>query len=923
MADKYWRPGAGNSSDWSVEANWKDITGTTSLGLPTSTDDVFLDAGSGNGTLSINAPAFCNVISCTGFPGTLAGPSTLSFKSSMTLSSNMGLTYSGTATYSGDTAFLTTNGKIITFNIVISFSSAGLILADDCTMSPDKTLTLTEGALVQSTLVSLSVGNFVSTGALSRYISCSSIYLTGIGTVWNVSGTKFTIDDGLPVYVADESSNQKIITSTPTTGNPTTYGPNFKASFWIKGAGNGQYTATGTFYDFYCWNTGGAKINFGASTIYQNLDFGFFAPDPSAVNMDWDNGNTIITFDNSVGGLYLGPAMTITASAAITINTTGATQQVGFLNPSNKFLTRAIIITGTANGGLSSSGGDIRTTSTITLNSGTISTTQYGPGDGDVYCSNFTAAGTATKTLSIYDLHLTGTGTLFTTVAQLGGIYINSIFVDGATAISARTLTLSATVLPQSGLVYLGGSGTGAITLVPSAATTVDIHVTNTGGANISISTSTLLGLSFDDGTNAVWASTGTQTLTIQGNLYISPNAGTPTNTPALIFNGVYNNAQGMGDVYINLGKTLVGGLVTINDTAVNSAPGSTYFYLENGFLSNAALTVTGALDVIITGNCSASVLTLTACRTFKVSGNLNTTANITLSNTAAKSNYLEVTGTTGCGGILAISCIGGSKFTGAVNATTSITISNTAPALSEFSGSVTAPTFTVTNGLARCYGNVLVSGVITLTAGEFSAYSNVSCSTFTSTGSAARLVGLGNGTWTLTGTGATATVWNLNAAGLSFLPGTAIINITEVSASVITFAGAGQAYYDLRFNRGTASGNNIISASNTFTNLRDLGTATHSLIFASGTTQNVGHFVVNGSSPSARITLSSTSATVVFNLVKNPAGLVNCDNLNIIRCSATPALTWYAGANSISTTATGWIFTNMPPRKLGAGGVG
>jgi len=85
---------------------------------------------------------------------------------------------------------------------------------------------------------------------------------------------------------------------------------------------------------------------------------------------------------------------------------------------------------------------------------------------------------------------------------------------------------------------------------------------------------------------------------------------------------------------------------------------------------------------------------------------------------------------------------------------------------------------------------------------------------------------------------------------------------------------------------------------------------------------------VVNGSAGNL-ITIDSVNSSGAPALVKSPAGIVNCDYLNIQHSIATPSTnTWYAGTNSVNNQSlvqagSGWIFTNMPPRKLGTGGVG
>jgi hypothetical protein len=162
----------------------------------------------------------------------------------------------------------------------------------------------------------------------------------------------------------------------------------------------------------------------------------------------------------------------------------------------------------------------------------------------------------------------------------------------------------------------------------------------------------------------------------------------------------------------------------------------------------------------------------------------------------------------------------------------------------------------------------------------------------------------------------------------LTFDGGTATINITDPSLNALTFSGSNAAYYTLQWNRAGSTGPCNISGAFSCVNFIDIGTAAHSLLFQNGNTFVTGNFVVNGSTGNL-ISINSQNGSSTFNLQKSPLGVVNCDFLNIQHCIATPSTnTWYAGPNSVNnqavaTAGSGWIFTNMPPRKLGAGGVG
>jgi hypothetical protein len=263
------------------------------------------------------------------------------------------------------------------------------------------------------------------------------------------------------------------------------------------------------------------------------------------------------------------------------------------------------------------------------------------------------------------------------------------------------------------------------------------------------------------------------------------------------------------------------------------------------------------------------------------------------------------------------------------MSASTSITLYNTSLSSFAHNNSVTTPTFTITNGTLTSNSTLNVTGTLTLNTGQLTVNgsNNYNLGAFVASTTTTRTLTMGNGTWTIAGIGAAATIWSINSTGLTFNANTSIVNITEVSGNALLFAGASLTYYTLQIARGGATGSTQITGNNTFVNFIDLGTATHSLLFTAASIQTIGNFAVNGG-PTGQIILNS-STTAAFTLLKSPAGLVNCDYLNIQHCIALPSTgTWYAGTNSVnnqavSTGGSGWIFTNIPPRKLGAGGVG
>jgi hypothetical protein len=928
MALKFWYKAANGSDNWATAANWYNGSGGTGglAGVPTAADDVVIDAASGSGAITIAAAATCLSINFIGFTGTLAGTSTLAFLGDIILSSSMTLTYSGTATLGNGYCTFTSNGKIVTFNITVNNVGATFILNDALTMSSTNTFTLSAGFVSRSALTSnISVGFFVSTGSAVRVLD-AEIYLTAVGTVWNVSGTNFGISTSV-AYIINSSSSAKTISHTPSTAAP---GYGFRQIFHISGAGTGSYTLTGNFQDLYFANTGGASFSFGNSNIAGTLDLGTSNP---TCNMVWNNiASQTLTWnaDDSLT-MNIGPNITITASPALSYtNATGYYATIN--NPYNKSLTGAITIN-TPAGGLTSPD-NLRTTSTITVTSGLLQI-------NDVYCSSISSSNSNIRDITIYgSLYLTGTGTLVTATTTTNlTTSIRNIHVINSTA-TAKSLTLNSVFYPiydttYGGGLYLAGSGSGTITLSAGTSALYPIYVTNIGGAAISFSTATILSLEFSTGTNAVWSNSTSQTLTITDSLYIAASAGNPTLTPALIFTG---NSTYAVSITLN-GKSLVGGTCTINDTSL--AGNQIIYTFYDNFSSNAAFTVTSANEVYFNGAFSGTSFTCTSANQILFYSSLTLTGALSLANNA-QANTVLVAGNFSAASIshLATGLI---DLTGTTNnVTTSITLNNAASlAYFSHSGTLTTTTFTITNGSLTSIGNlncttftigygngyffdniITLTGIFTLTAGTlFSQNSTFSSTTFVSTVIAnSRNIDLNNSSWTLTGTG---TVWNVADGGsLSANMATLDINITNTSVTAITFAGAGLYYRYLFIRRGAINANQvIITGNNTFQGLYHTGGSTQTLTFTGGGTTIISDTFAVGSS-SAVTNINSTSSSIPFNIVKQNPGLVICNNVSITRSAATPADTWYAINSTNVAGNSGWIF-GPPSRRLSSLGTG
>ena len=221
-----------------------------------------------------------------------------------------------------------------------------------------------------------------------------------------------------------------------------------------------------------------------------------------------------------------------------------------------------------------------------------------------------------------------------------------------------------------------------------------------------------------------------------------------------------------------------------------------------------------------------------------------------------------------------------------------------------------------------------LLTNTLTHTLGTLTVNNgaNITCGLFSSSNSNTRTINMGWGTWNLTGTG---TVWSMTTstnATLNCQQSKILMNNTASLTTPVNFAGGGLTYYTVEYARGAATATNQITGSNTYVNFIDnTSTAAHTISFASGSTHTYYKFNVRGSA-GALITIGRSSTTVV-NHIKVGQGIVcYCDYIvgGGTTSPATPANTWYIGANS-SGSGGGWNAGNAPSSQslLGAGGVG
>lgn len=186
MAAKYWYVAGNGSGTWATAANWYNGSGGTggTTTVPTSADDVIIDAASGSGTLTIGTTSACQSLNTSTSTGTLAGASGLTITSAGGVILNLGgtLTHTGVLTIIGTGGTVAFNGR--TKNSAIGITTTGTVTCID-TFTCTGILTLRGGSLTGTTI---SVGSFTSIFPLVvRSLSCTNLYLTGTGTVLSIT----------------------------------------------------------------------------------------------------------------------------------------------------------------------------------------------------------------------------------------------------------------------------------------------------------------------------------------------------------------------------------------------------------------------------------------------------------------------------------------------------------------------------------------------------------------------------------------------------------------------------------------------------------------------------------------------------------------------------------------------------------------
>ena len=268
MANRYW---VGGTANWDATAGTKwalTSGGPGGASVPTSSDDVYFDNNSGNGTVTTNynSPT-CHSLICTGFTGTLTGVYDIFLYGDLVLGSGMnnGVSFYFSSTSSVNT--ITSNGKDLNH---INFNGVGGTwkLLDNLSVVSDINI---------PSYISLNYGTFDANG---KNVTCNTF----------------------------SSSNSNTRTLIMGSGTWTINCPN---------AANAWYIATST----------GLTLDPGTSTIIINYTGGnnycyFFGGGKTYYNIHFTNANAIHSFkvgdSNTFNNFIVDPSVTLNFYNGIT-----------------------------------------------------------------------------------------------------------------------------------------------------------------------------------------------------------------------------------------------------------------------------------------------------------------------------------------------------------------------------------------------------------------------------------------------------------------------------------------------------------------------------------------------------------------------------------------------------------------------------
>lgn len=196
-------------------------------------------------------------------------------------------------------------------------------------------------------------------------------------------------------------------------------------------------------------------------------------------------------------------------------------------------------------------------------------------------------------------------------------------------------------------------------------------------------------------------------------------------------------------------------------------------------------------------------------------------------------------------------------------------------------------------------------NGALSILSGTFDAdIYNVTSQAINITGTLARTVYFGSGTWTGT---SNTTFFTVSGSNYTINAETSTITCQSLTAAAKTFAGGGQTYYNLLVAGAASIGAMTVDGGNTF---NDITIAANGYLkLTSGTTTTISSLTVGGTAGNLSKLEASSSGSAAT--LSKASGAVSVDYISIQDSTATGGATFTAGTNSVNVSGnTGWTFT-------------
>lgn len=535
MADRYWVGGTGTWNT-STTTNWSATSGGAGgASAPTTADNVFFDANSGTGTVTLSGATTLNNLDCTGFSGTFTGTGQKTlYGTTFTLSATM--TMSATNVWSlvcatSSSVSITTAGKTLQTLQVGNNSNSATVFNFIDDVSVTATLSTSQGT-INTNGVTINAATLNPSQITTVNFGNSTINLSS-GVPLNITVTSF-----IPVLNFDTSTiNCTSIGATFRGAGYTFYNVNFTDTTSVS---TQSIEGANTFNNLTVYAASGTKLfNFVANQTINGT-----------LTTSGTTATSRIQFGSSVAGtqrtITIGSAPTPTNVNLKDLAFTGAaapwTAAVGVWNLGNN---SGVTFTGTTYYWIGAAGTWTTPTKWSLSSGGAAANAIPGPDDNVVFDANSTGTGSmSAATVNTYCKNFDATNCAFALIIGGPNHYVYGDFIGSST------------------LNVFGSSGSTNLYFVG----TTNLNVPNT---NISSMT---------------YITTGNVTLT--GNLRVvyglNMSGGSLNTNSYNIGDGVYGSTAGVGTNAF----TMSGGTLTLGSSIFGTYQSRQNFTITGGTVS-------------------------------------------------------------------------------------------------------------------------------------------------------------------------------------------------------------------------------------------------------------------------------------------------------------------------------------------------